>query len=123
MKRKIKRKVFMMGMAVSATLPISSSAKANGKPDYESHPYSSWRTTQMTAPGKDVDDGDRNISLIGKLKTLLGGAGYSTGSASAYSQGKGWQVELLQNQANAAQSDDIRQAGDKRYGLAFRLSF
>ena len=124
MKRKIKRKVFMMGMAVTATLPISASAKASGKPDYESHPYSSWRSTQLNIPGNNIDDADvRNVSLIGKLKNLLGGAGYSAGAASAYSQSKGWQVELLQNQANAGQAGDIRQARDKSLGLAFRLSF
>lgn len=122
MRRRIKRKVFMMGMAVSATLPISASAKANGKPDHESHPYSNWRTTQLTIPGNGADAGDiRNISLIGKLKTLLGGAGYVAASESPYSQSRGWQVELLQNQSDPV--GDIRQARDKRFGLAFRLSF
>lgn len=122
MRRRIKRKVFMVGMAVSATLPISASAKASGKPDYESHPYSNWRTTQLTIPGNDADAGDiRNISLIGKLKNLLGGAGYVEASESPYSQSRGWQVELLQNHSD--QAGDIRQARDKRFGLAFRLSF
>lgn len=122
MRRRIKRKVFMMGMAVSATLPISASAKASGKPDYETHPYSNWRTTQMTIPGNGADAGGvRNMSLIGKLKNLLGGTGYVAASESPYSQSRGWQVELLQNHSD--QGSDIRQAGDKRFGLAFRFSF
>jgi hypothetical protein len=123
MKRKIKRKVFMMGMAVTATMPISASAKAGGKPDFESHPYSSWRGTQLTVPGNNIDDANSgNVSLIGKLKSLFG-VGYSTDGATPYSQGKGWQVELLQNDAGAGLSNDARQAKDKRFGLAFRLSF
>lgn len=134
MRRKIKRKVFMMGMAVTATLPIGTAAKASGKPDYESHPYSGWRDVQMSVPAANADDVDPGkASLIGKLKNLLGGGGYGLGagtahsgaaySGSAYSQGKGWQVELLQNQADTEQTGNIRQARDKRLGLAFRLSF
>lgn len=124
MKRRIKRKVFMMSMAVTATLPIGASAKASGKPDHESHPYSSWRSSQLSVPAANLEDVDSGkVSLIGKLKNLLGGVGYSADAASTYSQAKGWRVELLQNEAHPEQSGDIRQANDKRFGLAFRLSF
>lgn len=127
MRRKIKRKVFMMGMAVTATLPIGTAAKASGKPDYESHPYSGWRDVQMSVPAANTDDVDPGkASLIGKLKNLLGGGAYGLGAGADYSQGtqgKGWQVELLQNQVDTEQTGNIRQARDKRLGLAFRLSF
>ncbi len=124
MKRRIKRKVFMMGMAVSATLPIGTTAKAGGKLDYESHPYSSWRGSQLSVPATNVDAVDvGKVSLLGKLKNLLGGVGYGVDSESGYSQGKGWQVELLQNPADSERESDIRPARDKRFGLAFRMSF
>ncbi len=114
----------MVGMAVSATMPIGATAKAGGKLDYASHPYSSWRGSQLSLPATNVDTGDPGrVSLLGKLKNLLGGVGYGAGGESVYSPGKGWQVELLQNQAGTEVSGDIRQAREKHFGLALRMSF
>lgn len=124
MRRKFKRKVFMMGMAVSATLPISTTAKASGKPDSEEHPYSGWQTAQLIVPGNLADDGEvGKVSFISKLKTLFGGAGYGSGAVQTYPGDKGWQMELLQNPGNGEGASDIRQARDKRFGVSFRLSF
>lgn len=123
MKRRIKRKVFMVGMAVSATLPLGSTAKAAGKHDHQIQPYSGWSGAELSMPLNVAEPPARDISLMGKLKSLLGGVGYGTDATSAYARDKGWRVELMRNEPAVDQAGDIRQARDKRFGLAFRMSF
>lgn len=123
MKRRIKRKVFMMGMAVSATLPIGATAKAGGKHDVEAHPYSGWGATELSMPVGAAEPPARQETLLGRIKGLLGGAGYGAEPASAYGRDKGWRMELMQNEAPAPDAGDTRQARERRVGLAFRMSF
>ncbi len=123
MKRRIKRKVFMMGMAVSATLPIGTTAKAGGKADHEAHPYSGWSGAQLTVPVDLAEPSPRDMNLLARLKSLVGGAAYSADAATAYGRDKGWRMELMQNEPAADPVGEVRQARDKRFGLALRMSF
>lgn len=124
MRQRAKRKAFLMGMAVATTLPIGATAKASGKVEPASHSYVGWQSAQLSVSGNRLDDPDvRKPSLFGRLGNLLAGSGYTAEGSSPYAQPRGWRMELLRNPVDAEQSGDARPAKDKRFGVAFRLSF
>lgn len=127
MKRKFKRKVLLMGMAVAASLPVGAFAKGNGKAERDAH-HAGWRSAVSVSadgileppgmrPGSETGESG---ALFGKLKALVSGLPYRADDVST----PGWQLELLQSEPTRFQmTDDPRVAADKHVGLALRLKF
>lgn len=105
MKRKVKRKLFLMGMAVSTGVPGGAFAKDTIKSEGDRHGYvSHGQGSSMYTPTAELP-------------------GYGVGPTQAYAPLKGWRLELLQNDARPGQVDHPRMLGEKRLGLALRLTF
>lgn len=121
MKRKIKRKMFLMGMAMVAGLPSYALAKGSSKQGYLSghYPGSTQWATRSLAP--DYDDGVMRVdTLYGKLNRLAGAIGYSRHEAEAVRK-PAMQLQMLP--AAEARQDDPIAASEKRLGLALHIAF
>ncbi|TCJ12330.1 hypothetical protein EZJ19_12395 [Parasulfuritortus cantonensis] len=97
MRRKVKRRLFMMSMAVAAGAAAPAVAKAGGKADGALRGY--------VPAGQEA-----YIALLPHL-------------AEAHLAAPGWRLEMLPAEPKYAFEQDTRPRQDTRVGLALRLTF
>jgi len=130
MKRKIKRKLFLMGMAMTTGLPGMAHAKGSGKQERDALLQSGqWYSATSTFSVEHGSGQDKPAALLSKLGAMLEGMHYSgLGSMDAPAAGS-WRLEMLPpgnpvDPGNLGeQTDNPNSAGEKRFGLAVRLAF
>lgn len=109
MKQRIKRRVFLMSMALATGASGAAWAKGN-KHDHDG----AWS-------GFSGSSGPARPDLVGTLQGWLGGLRYSPETEAE--AGKAWRLEMLPAQDSPAASDNGRPSRDRPFGLALRLAF
>ncbi len=124
-KRRMKRRMLLLGMAMATTFAGGAFARGSGKVNLGVHPYSGWSRSQLTVPVMGTGNvGVGRVSLFGRLKELFGGLNYRAGTPSAYAQPTGLQLQLMRSDlAEDGVEANPRLAGERFLGLALRLSF
>jgi hypothetical protein len=135
MKRLVKRKVFLMGMAVTAGLPVAAFAHGGGnlERDGYSHsrgghsvPNSSPVDLIQEAPEMRIDGegGGMHTTLLDKLKGMVESLSSRAAAVSAGDPGKEWKLELLQSEVPKLGSSDHPKANAaKPLGVSLNLKF
>jgi hypothetical protein len=121
MKRKIKRKVFLMGMALAAGLPSAALAKGNSKLAYAVEQYSGAR--HLADQGQTSVRSDEGISiddLYGKLNRLTSAMHYNH-QISTSPKPPVMQLQMLP--ASEMPADDPKMAAERRVGIALHIAF
>jgi len=133
MKRKIKRKVLLMGMAVAASFPAGAFAQGGGKVERHSYHYSNGgRSTPVSdladliqeAPEMRIDDeGDgRSSGLLNKLKGMAANLSARVEAVTAIDQA--WKLELSESEPASLGSAGHPKINTSRpVGVALRLKF
>lgn len=131
----VKRKVFLMSMAVVASLPIDAYAQGGGKGERNVSHYSNGGRVALTsdlidviqeAPEMRIDGEGRGIPtrLLGKLKGMAESLSSLMETVSASDLDKAWKLELAQTEAaRLGSTDNPRVTADKPVGVAIRLKF
>lgn len=125
MRRKIKRKLFLMGMAVSASLPGVVFAKGNGKLEYDAYLRAShWHSVVPSALAEGASVGeDKSPGMFSRLKTIVDRMNYGSEAPVAYTKPSTWRLEMLQPTVAPGEGEAPNAASDKRIGLALRVAF
>lgn len=120
MKRKIKRKLFLMGMALAAGMPVAGWAKGSSKPGHLAEHY---RDRLLSDSGLAVGSESHGISIdaIQAKLNRLTGAMHDNGIMPALVKPPVMQFQMLP--AAQVQPDDPRTAGEKRLGVALHIAF
>jgi len=118
MKRKIKRKVFLMGMALATGLPGAVMAKGNSKP---SHLGEHYMDQVRSAYGAGIDSEGVGIDAMNSRLNRLAGAMHDNGIIPALAKPPTMQFQMLP--AAEIQADDPRTAGERRLGVALHIVF
>ena len=120
MKRKIKRKVFLMGMALATGMPGFALAKGNSKAGYPGEDYRErYLSSSLNSPGYEAG-GVTLDALEGRLNRLAG-AMHDNGIIPALVKPPVLKLQMMPGAE--AQPDDPRMAGEKRLGVALRIAF
>jgi hypothetical protein len=134
MKRMVKRKVFLMSMAVAASLPAGAFAKGGGKMERDGYSHSRGeRGVPVASPGDEIQEspemqvsqvGSMDVSLLDKLRGMVKGLTYQPETGSDSVQDKSWKLELLQAESiRPGLTDNPRISASKPVGVALRLKF
>lgn len=125
MKRKIKRKLFLMGIAITAGLPGVAFAKGSGKAEREAYLHASqWHSVRSSTLAGDMDRGEaESAGFYSKLKTIVDRMNYSVEVPVAQIKPRAWRLEMLQPNISLDQADAPRLSGEKRVGVALRVAF
>lgn len=129
----MRRKAFLMGMAVLAGLPTGVSAKVFGKMDRGFHSYDAkYGATAIgvTSPGQEAaepslqSENAGNESVLYRFKGLLNAVTWS-GTAGLAAETRGWQVEMLQPrlEMRLSENGDPRLRQTEPLGLRLRYTF
>jgi len=133
MKRRIKRKVLLMGMAVAAGFPAATLAQGGGKVERHGYHYSSGGRDAPVSDLADViqeapemridDEADRrSSSLLNKLRGIAADLGSRVEVVAAIDQS--WKLELSQSEpANLGAAGHPKLNASKPTGVALRLKF
>lgn len=125
MKRKIKRKLFLMGMAMMAGAYAPAYAKGGGKHGQVTHDYSAtWSVGQYSTLPFDQTRDVTAITggLLGKLKEVLGGLDLAMGTGVNVARRNGIGLQSFQPEVGSGFGGDPRLGGGYT-GLALRISF
>lgn len=125
MKRKIKRKLFLMGMAMMAGAYAPVHAKSGGKHDQAAHDYSAtWTVDQYSTLPFDQTRDVAAITggLLGKFKEALGGLDFAVGGGVNAARRNGLGLHSYQPEVGSGFGGDPRLGGGHT-GLALRISF
>jgi hypothetical protein len=125
MKRKIKRKLFVMGMAVAAGAAGSAFAKENSKTAREDFLQAShWHSDDHVAAGAGVALAEaQSMGLYSKLKSIVGTLNYNVELPAAQIKPGAWRLGMLPSNAWPDLSEAPRPSADKRVGVALHLAF
>lgn len=133
MKRKIKRKVLLMGMAVAASFPAAAFAQGGGKVERQGYhhsnggrgaPVSDLADLIQEAPEMRIDDeGDGgSSSLLNKLKGMAASLSSRVEAVTAIDQA--WKLELSESEPASLGSAGHPKINTSRpVGVALRLKF
>lgn len=133
MKRKIKRKVLLMGMAVAASFPAAAFAQGGGKVERHGYHYSNGgRGAPVSdladliqeAPEMRIDDeaAGRSSSLLNKIKEIASDLSSRVEVVAAIDQA--WKLELSQSEpASLGATGHPKANTSKPAGVALRLKF
>ena len=122
MRRKIKRRLFLMGMAVAAGAIGHAHAKG-GKLGNGGHDYSAWSAGQLsTLPFDPTPAAALSDGLLGRFKAMLGGLDYTVEGSVGAPRRQGWGLQLFRPEALTGVSDDPRLNG-RQMGVALRINF
>lgn len=123
MRRKIKRRLFLMGMAVAAGAIGHAHAKG-GKLGQGEHDYSAWSANQLSTLPFDPAPAASTLSdgLLGRFKAMLGGLDYTVQGGVGAPRRQGWGLQLFRPEAVTGVSDDPRLNGGQM-GVALRINF
>ncbi|MDO9227773.1 MAG: hypothetical protein Q8M09_18800 [Pseudomonadota bacterium] len=125
MKRKIKRKLLLMGVAMVAGAYAPAHAKGNGKSGHADHDYSAtWSVQQYsTLPFSQTRYiGALPGGLLNKFRAALDGLDLSVEGGAGTARRQGMRLQLFQSDAGISVSEDPRLSG-KHVGLALRVAF
>jgi hypothetical protein len=126
MRQLVKRRLFLMSMALVTGASHSAYAKGGSKTGGDDLVYAnSWLAgTHFTAlPGEEMREETKPSMLFGKLKNLLDGLSYSPEVAPLGFGTKGWRLEMLPPDARSDLASDFRLEKAKRFGVALRVPF
>lgn len=125
MKRKIKRKLFLMGMTLAAGMPGGAFAKESSKAEYQAYLRAShWHSLSAAEPlAGESAAADKPALAFSKLKAIVGRMNYAVEAPQAQYKPKGWRLEMLQSDIPADQADAPKAGGEKFLGLGLRMDF
>lgn len=137
MKRKVKPKVFLMSMAVAASLPAGVFAQEGGHSEHQgfrSHYSNGGRGAPVSdpidviqeAPEMRINDegGGLSSKLFNKLQGMAENLSSRVEAVPASEQDKAWKLELSQAEpARLGSTDNPKVTASKPVGMALRLKF
>jgi hypothetical protein len=124
MRRKVKRRLFLMSMALATGASYSAFAKGAGK-SADAHFYGDERLSAhvTSLPVGEIGETEtRPPLLFGKLKKLFGGLNLAPDSAPP-SAAREWRLEMFSPDARSDLANDSRPERAKPIGIALRLQF
>lgn len=126
MRQRVKRRLFLMSMALATGASYSAFAKGGANTGGDAHFYTEDRlSAHLTSLPDDVmrEAETKPPVLFGKLKNLLVGLSYGSGVAPPPAGAKGWRLEMLPTDARPDLASDFRLERAKRFGIALRVPF
>jgi hypothetical protein len=126
MRRRVKRRLFMVSMAIATGASGSAIAKGVGNGYNDARPYSSgWGKPDMASIlGQDLpDSATKPLTVFSKFAAILGNLNLRTESSAAIPEARNWRLELLPPGVQSGPVGDPRLVGGKRVGLALRMAF
>jgi len=125
MRRKIKRRLFMVGMAMAAGIYAPAHAKGGGKLGLGGHDYSAaWSADQYSTLPFDQSRDVATVSegLLGKFKAMLGGLDFAAGNGFNATRRNSFGLHSYQPEIGAGASGDPRLSGGHT-GVALLIRF
>lgn len=116
MRQRVKRRLFMMSMALATG--ASSPAFAKGGNAYL-HDDARAGAHLIPLPDSEGLGWGKRPGLIGSMKALAGNLGSSPDAAS----GRGWRMELMPHESESKLGLDTRPDQAMRIGVAWRVAF
>jgi len=135
MKRKVKRKMFLMGMAIAASLPAGAFAQGSGKVERNGSHYSSGGRGAtiptpvdviQEAPEMRINDesGGTPPTLLDKLKGMVGSLSSRAEAVSASDQYQALKLELSRTEpVKLGSTDNPKVTTGNPVGVSLRLTF
>ncbi len=126
MRQMVKRRLFLMSMALVTGASYSAFAKGGSKTGGDDLVNAKgWLgVTHFTAlSGEEMREETKPSMLFGKLKNLLDGLSYSPEVVPSGFGTKGWRLEMLPPDARSDLASDFRLEKAKRFGVALRVPF
>lgn len=122
MRKRIKRRLFLMSMALAAGASGHAFAKGD-KGGGEGHVFdgSAQHADTTRLAGDSVASG--STSLLHRVADALGGMRYGAPLEQTQPASKGWRLDLLPAQARPEPGNDLGAAKAKSFGVALRLAF
>jgi len=125
MRQRVKRRLFLMSMALATGASYSAFAKG-GNIGGNTHFYAEDRLSAHITSLRDDEMREpetKSPVLFGKLKNLLVGLSYSPDVAPPPTGARGWRLEMLPTDARPDLANDFRLERAKRFGIALRVPF
>ena len=126
MRQRVKRRLFLMSMALATGASYSAFAKGGSKIGGDAHLYADERVGAhfTTFPDEEKSEiGTKPSMLFGKLKNLLGGLSYRSDATPPPSGASGWRLEMLPHDSRSDIANDFKLEKEKRFGIALRVRF
>lgn len=125
MRQMVKRRLFLMSMALVTGASYSAFAKGGSKIGGYYHINADGRVGAhfTSLADEEIRDETKLSVLSGKLKKLLDGLTYSSDVAPLHFGTRGWRLEMLPLDARSDLANDFRLEKAKRFGIALRVPF
>jgi hypothetical protein len=125
MRRRIKRRLFLMSMALAAGASGQSHAQGGKNMAGQGHHFG----------GDDADaalllpdvggsgTGGSSSGFVDRIKRTIAGLGEGAEARTATSAARGWRLEMFQPEPRPEMGGDPRLEKAKHFGMAFRMTF
>jgi len=125
MRRRIKRRVFLMSMALATGTCGHAFAQGGRSVAGEGHLFAG-ESPDNNLPLHEHGGGGRDSpssNLLGQVRQAIAGLGFGADARTASTAARGWRLELLQSESETGMSGDHRTGKAKPFGVALRVSF
>jgi hypothetical protein len=126
MKRRVKRRLFLMSVALASGAGGSAFAKEIALPHYDAHARAAdaYRPSVADVGHQVRADDSKPWILFSSLRKRIPGVLHAGADAHAGSRdAKGWRLQMMQPETAFAQDQDARLNQGMRLGLALRAAF
>ena len=125
MRRRVKRRLFLMSMALATGASGHAFAQGGKSIPGQGHDFGvDYPAASLPlADGDGLGQGANSSTLLGQVKTLLGELGFGTETVKPAAAPKDWRLQLLPPETRSDLGCDFRTDKAKRFGVALRMSF
>jgi hypothetical protein len=124
MRRRIKRRLFLMSMALATGTCGHAFAQGGRSAAGEGHFGGEPTDSALPLPeNSGVGRGASPSKLLGHVRQALTGLGLGAEAGSVSTAAKGWRLELLQSESGTGMGGDYRPGKAKPLGVALRVTF
>ena len=125
MRRRIKRRLFLMSMALAAGASGQSHAQGGKNTAGQGHhfggddPGAAHLLPDVASSGS----GGFSSGFVDRIKQAIAGLGEGVEARTAPSAARGWRLEMFQSEPRPEMGGDPRLEKTKHFGMAFRMTF
>ncbi|MBM4182364.1 MAG: hypothetical protein FJ209_12525 [Betaproteobacteria bacterium] len=123
MRQRVKRRLFLMSMALAAGASGHAFAKGGEKAVGEGHRFADAASDSTVFWPEAAQAARDSPGLLDRLGGALGAMRYGAAPESPPSAARGWRLDVLPAGAGPESGSDARAAKAKPFGLALRLAF
>jgi len=127
MRLKVKRRLFLLSMAMATGTAGPAIAKGGGKMEVDAafDVQERYGAHVSSMPDAEIEGGNTSTTTMffTKLKSMFRELNYGSGVSTLPTESKGWRLEMLQADTKPDHASDPRLLQDKRFGMALRMAF